>query len=142
MRAVAIGILVLVAVAIGGAFWWMQQPKETAATAPRERLPHQVEVTVPALSAPAMAGSEVFAANCQVCHGTNASGGPGGPPLVHIIYEPNHHGDGSFVAAVRNGVRQHHWNFGNMAPVPGIADQQILEIITYVRELQRANGIN
>lgn len=142
MRAVAIGILVLVVAAIGGALWWMQQPAEPAARATGERLPHQVDVKLPSLSPLAQAGEQVFAANCQVCHGANASGGPGGPPLVHIIYEPNHHGDGSFVAAVRNGVRQHHWSFGNMAPVPGISDQQILEIITYVRELQRANGIN
>jgi mono/diheme cytochrome c family protein len=141
MRVAGIGILVVVVAVIGGAIWWLQQPPENAA-ASGERLQHQVDVKLPSLTPLAEAGSTVFAANCQACHGANASGGPGGPPLVHIIYEPNHHGDGSFVAAVRNGIRQHHWNFGNMAPVPGVSDQQIVEIITYVRELQRANGIN
>lgn len=141
MRVAGIALLVIVVGVIAAAIWWMQSSGNNSTAAGSEPLPHQVQVKLPTLSPAARAGEAVFGANCQVCHGANAAGGPGGPPLVHIIYEPNHHGDGSFVAAVRNGVRQHHWTFGNMAPVPGIADQQLLEIITYVRELQRANGI-
>lgn len=140
MRAVAIVILVITLVGIGGAIWWLEQDEPQTATG--DRLPHQVDVEMPALSAAAQAGAKVFSANCQICHGVNASGGPGGPPLIHKIYEPSHHGDGAFVAAVKVGVREHHWNFGNMPPVPGIGDAQIGQIISYVRELQRANGIN
>ena len=44
--------------------------------------------------------------------------------------------------AVQRGVRQHHWTFGNMPPVPGLNDREVAFIIAYVRELQRANGIN
>jgi len=100
-----------------------------------------LNVTVPKLSGTALEGEKVFAENCSVCHGKNAAGGEQGPPLVHKIYEPNHHADGSIYMAAKRGVRAHHWPFGNMPPVPGVTDQQIATIISYVRTLQRANGI-
>lgn len=102
---------------------------------------HVVTVTVPDLSETAHRGREVFAANCSECHGPDAGGTTEGPPLVHIIYEPGHHADISFLLAVRQGVRQHHWEFGAMDPVEGVSEQQVREIVCYVRELQHANGI-
>ena len=100
------------------------------------------EVTVPQLTDIQMQGEAVFKTNCASCHGVNAAGKDGfGPPLVHKIYEPSHHGDMAFVLAVKQGVRAHHWKFGNMPPVAGVSDQEIQAIIAYVRALQRANGI-
>lgn len=99
-------------------------------------------VKVPALSGTALDGEKAFNANCASCHGKIAAGRDGlAPPLVHKIYEPSHHGDMSFVLAVKQGVRQHHWSFGNMPPVAAVADNEIADIISYVRTLQRANGI-
>jgi len=86
-------------------------------------------------------GAALFATNCAACHGTGAAGSDKGPPLVHKIYEPSHHDDGSFYRAVHQGVRGHHWSFGDMPPVPGVSDAEVEAIITYVRELQRAAGI-
>jgi mono/diheme cytochrome c family protein len=86
-------------------------------------------------------GKVAFATHCAECHGTNATGTDKGPPLVHRYYVPSHHADFSFVQAVRQGVRQHHWRFGNMPPQPGVSQEEINLIIGYVRELQRANGI-
>lgn len=100
-----------------------------------------VAITVPELSEKAQAGEAVFNANCALCHGANASGTNLGPPLVHRIYEPGHHQDFAFRNAVQNGVVAHHWQFGNMLPVPGVAEDDVERIICYVRELQRANGI-
>ncbi|MXW92726.1 MAG: cytochrome c [Rhodospirillaceae bacterium] len=95
------------------------------------------------LSAAAQAGKRLFDANCISCHGPNAVGQEElGPPLVHIIYEPGHHGDESFQRAVALGVRAHHWRFGNMAPVEGLSRDDVALIVAYIRELQRANGIN
>lgn len=103
-----------------------------------------VDVTVPdTLSANAEIGKVGFDAKCAVCHGANAAGQEGvAPPLVHKIYEPGHHGDGAFLLAAKNGVRSHHWSFGNMPPVEGVTDGDVKMIVAYVRELQRANGIN
>lgn len=103
-----------------------------------------VQVDVPAtLSDQAKIGKTAFEAKCAVCHGLNAAGQNGiGPPLVHKIYEPSHHSDVAFVLAVKNGVRSHHWKFGNMPPVEGVTDGNVKNIARYVRELQRENGIN
>ena len=132
-----------VAFGIAGAFLVWNNLEEGSPDQPIQSATDIVAVEVPALSAAAEAGRAVFNARCATCHGLNAAGVEGaGPPLVHKIYEPSHHGDAAFVLAVRRGVPRHHWSFGNMAPVEGVTDQEILGIITYVRELQRANGIN
>ena len=101
-----------------------------------------VDVIVPELSAAAQVGKKQFEVSCVACHGANAAGQEGvAPPLVHIIYEPNHHGDQSFYQAVRHGVRAHHWRFGNMPAIEGVSQSQVANIIIYVRELQRANSV-
>ncbi len=100
-----------------------------------------VEVNVPTLSSFAARGKVAFDANCAECHGTNGAGNENGPPLVHDIYNPGHHADVSFVAAAKRGVAQHHWQFGDMPPQPEVSDTELAEIIRYVRELQRSNGI-
>lgn len=101
-----------------------------------------VQVSVPQLTAAEQEGEALFNANCVTCHGENAAGRDGsGPPLVHVIYEPNHHSDEAFYFAVKNGARAHHWPFGNMQPVEGVSEADVTKIITYVRALQRENGI-
>ncbi len=102
-----------------------------------------VAVTVPDLDQAARAGEATFNEKCANCHGDNAAGQVDvAPPLVHVIYEPGHHSDQSFYLAARRGVRSHHWTFGDMPPVDDITDGEVGQIITYVRALQRANGIN
>ena len=132
-----LSLVALAAAAIVGVVVWTQwlggEPAHSDGAA--------VTITVPAFSAEAEAGQALFEENCMTCHGPHATGTDQGPPLVHRIYEPNHHADISFILAVRNGVRAHHWPFGNMAPVEGVSDEDTIKIIRYVRELQRANGI-
>ncbi|GGK54813.1 c-type cytochrome [Salinarimonas ramus] len=125
-------LLLGVIVALGAAalFWFRPVPSATV-----------VDVAVPALSAQAERGAAAFAANCTACHGANAAGSESGPPLVHRIYEPSHHADGSFHIAVRQGVRAHHWGFGDMPPQPHVTNAEVADIVAYVRELQHANGI-
>jgi len=103
-----------------------------------------VEVVLPKdLSGNATIGKQIFEAKCAACHGLNAVGQNGiAPPLVHKIYEPNHHSDGAFQAAVSNGVRSHHWRFGDMPKIDGLTRADVKMIASYVRELQRENGIN
>ena len=102
---------------------------------------HEVDVVVPSLSGPALEGQAVFEQHCAECHGATAGGTENGPPLVHPLYNPGHHGDMAFVRAAQQGVRAHHWGFGDMAPVPDVTDQDLFLIIRYVRTLQEANGI-
>lgn len=146
--AAGLGLLVVA----GLAFYWMQTappgdgadhamtPPETGQIAEGAPL---VEVALPAeLSVEAEVGQRIFEAKCAACHGVNAAGQNGvAPPLVHQIYEPGHHSDMAFVLAARNGVRSHHWRFGNMPPVDGLTDADIAMVTRYVRELQAENGI-
>lgn len=102
------------------------------------------DVAVPvSFSANAQIGQKVFDAKCSACHGANAAGQKGvAPPLVHKTYEPSHHSDMAFIMAAKNGVRAHHWSFGNMPAIEGITDGEVKLVTAYIRELQRENGIN
>ena len=102
-----------------------------------------VKVTLPAtLTSRAQLGKTAFEGKCAACHGVNGAGNVNaGPPLIHKIYEPSHHGDESFQYATAMGVHAHHWRFGNMPPVEGITRAEVGTIIAYIREVQRANGI-
>jgi len=86
-------------------------------------------------------GAVLFAANCAVCHGQEGMGSKQGPPLINPIYKPSHHNDFSFYRAVNNGSRQHHWQFGDMPPVPGVSIKDTSHIIAYIRQQQRLAGI-
>ena len=136
-------------VAVAAAVWFIVQPSHSRTGVQREE--------GIALSAGALAtvklpnsfteqeqiGASAYDAVCSACHGRNAQGQDGvAPPLVHKIYEPSHHGDMAFVLAAQNGVRAHHWEFGNMPAVEGVTRSDILAIVAYIRALQRANGID
>ncbi len=133
--------IAIAAVLVAGGVGYMMWP--AASQTPTAAAP-LVEVIVPeTLSQNAQFGQLVYEAKCAVCHGVNAAGQDGvAPPLVHIIYEPSHHGDESFLRAATMGVQAHHWPFGNMPPVEGVTPDDVSLIVAYVRALQRANGIN
>ena len=86
-------------------------------------------------------GETTFNANCSACHGKQAAGTDHGPPLVHKVYEPNHHGDQAFQYAAANGVRAHHWEFGNMPKITAVTPADVDQIVKYVRWQQRQAGI-
>ena len=130
----------LAAAIVGVGVWWMYAPHGTHMFSPGDKGP-MVQVSVPDLSAAARAGKGVFDESCASCHGVNAAGSNQGPPLVHKIYEPNHHGDAAFYAAVQLGVRAHHWSFGSMPAVEGVSKRDVSLILRYIRDLQKANDI-
>lgn len=96
-------------------------------------------------SAPATAdfvsGEELYAANCARCHGADLRGTANGPPHLHPVYEPGHHGDDAFRLAIAQGAAQHHWDFGPMPAIDGLDEDDVDDIIAYVRQQQRDVGI-
>ena len=86
------------------------------------------------------AGELLYQASCAECHGADLRGTALGPSHLSIVYQPGHHGDAAFAFAARNGVPQHHWPFGDMAPVLGLSDDDLSAIVAYVRENQRVFG--
>ncbi len=150
MKYLVIAILVG---AIGAGIWWLASPRQSVETATpitsamhsgadtQAAMPAE-QVIVPDLSPAAQIGERAFVAVCSACHGINAAGTEKGPPLIHNLYRPGHHPDASFVSAVRQGVVAHHWEFGNMPPPSEtLTNADIAGIATYVREMQRANGV-
>ena len=129
-------VLAILAVALfGGAYaFWTSANNQNAAEA-------AFNAAGGGLSEIALKGRNIFNSRCATCHGYDAGGGQNGPPLIHEIYEPSHHGDATFHLAVQNGVRAHHWQFGDMPPQPGVKEADVDAIIAFVRETQRANGI-
>ena len=86
-------------------------------------------------------GEAKFNNFCLRCHGAQGRGTNNGPPLVHKIYEPSHHADMAFQRAAAQGVRAHHWKFGNMPKIEEATPEDVTQIIGYVRWLQRQAGI-
>lgn len=91
---------------------------------------------------PDMAAGEVrYRSLCARCHGDMLQGSDEGPPLHDPVYASSRHGDLAFYHAVNNGVRQHHWQFGDMPMLTGITPEQVSDIVHFVRNTQRIAGI-
>jgi mono/diheme cytochrome c family protein len=136
-------LLGLLAVAAVVAYFYMQpNPSSPQDNADAPRGEAIVKIEMPPIEGNAAIGQRTFEFACAKCHGQNAVGIDGaGPPLIHRIYEPGHHADESFQRAVALGVRSHHWSFGNMPPVEGLTRADVAMVVEYIREIQRANGI-
>lgn len=153
MNKALIGLAGLVVAGGVAALIWGGDPEDDRARPTVNTMMHGAEAAAPApaaddivmparLSSPAQMGQIAFEENCAACHGKSLAGTKKGPPFIHDIYKPSHHADFAFQRAARFGVRAHHWRFGDMPPVEGVTDKQIEWITRYVREVQRANGIN
>ncbi len=144
----AIGGVIVVAAA--GFFWSMTKPTDRATPTVNAAAhgadaaaaaPEATSIIMPELSQIAQSGEIAFKESCAACHGATLAGTDSGPPLIHQLYVPGHHGDAAIARAAKNGVISHHWGFGNMPPVVGITDANLRWITTYIREMQVANGI-
>lgn len=112
-----------------------------AATGPARAQAMPIPAPSSGLMPNAALGKGLYAKHCAQCHGASLAGTNNGPPLVHRVYEPSHHGDAAFQIAVRYGVRQHHWKFGDMSSLPGVSADDVAHITSYVRAEQRNAGI-
>lgn len=139
-----IGASAFVAAAALGAVVFLRAPLPDDAAHPTTGAGGaMVSISMPEIDGNAAVGQTIFESVCAACHGAQGVGNAeAGPPLIHKIYEPSHHGDESFQRAVAHGVRAHHWQFGNMPPVAGLTRGDVAMVIAYIREIQRANGID
>lgn len=88
-----------------------------------------------------MQGAKKFHSMCSGCHGRWGEGTDQGPPLMHAHYKPSHHDDVSFYRAVKQGVRAHHWNFGDMPAIEEVSQSDMEAIVPFLRWLQQEKGI-
>ena len=47
----------------------------------------------------------------------------------------------TWLSPKRRGSQAHHWGFGDMPTVAGVSDADLADIIAFIRETQKANGI-
>lgn len=87
-------------------------------------------------------GEELFTRNCVACHGAGAMGTANGPPLVHEMYREEIFADDRIADATRNGAQQRNWSYGRMPGIGGLSDQDVADLIAYVREVQDDAGLN
>ncbi len=91
-------------------------------------------------AATATDGAALYEQACASCHGSDLRGTDQGPSHLSQVYAPDHHPDASFRAAITQGSPAHHWQFGDMAPVAGLDDDEIDVIIAYIRDQQEMHG--
>ena len=85
-------------------------------------------------------GAALYEKSCASCHGSDLRGTDKGPSHLSQVYAPDHHTDEAFRSAIANGSVAHHWDFGDMEPVPGLGSAEVEAIIDYVRDQQERHG--
>lgn len=116
-------------------------PGEESSSKPRDPMTGKTEFDIPVQDSTLVAeGEALYQASCSVCHGSDLRGTALGPSQLSVIYNPDHHGDGSYAVAVTAGVRAHHWSFGNMPSVDGVTEDDFDRILAFIRENQRVQG--
>ena len=88
-----------------------------------------------------LSGRLLFSNSCARCHGALLTGTAAGPPLLHQFYRPGLHPDESFIVAIRLGVRNHHWQYGDMPLIADLSDAEIAAIIGFIRAAQVDGGL-
>jgi alcohol dehydrogenase (cytochrome c) len=77
-------------------------------------------------------GQRIYNGTCQTCHGPSGAGDPGrgGPPL-NTSGLKNGDGDADLFRTIRNGVAG-----TQMPPYKGLRDEQIWQLVSFIRSLQ------
>lgn len=108
---------------------------------PIDPMTGQSDFNIPPQDSELVAEGEVlYQVSCAACHGSDLRGTDLGPSQLSVVYQPGHHSDLNYLSAVFNGVQAHHWNFGDMAPISGLTEDDVVRIIAYIREAQRTEG--
>ncbi len=86
-------------------------------------------------------GATLYEQSCASCHGSDLRGTDKGPPHLSEVYASDHHSDDSFRSAITNGAPSHHWDFGDMPPVPDLSAEDIDDILAFVRQQQATHEL-
>ena len=86
-------------------------------------------------------GEALFAGNCSFCHGLQLQGTSQGPALNSQMYGPSQLADQNIYRAVRRGVKQRNWKFGEMPARAYLSPEKAGHIVAYIRQTQWQSGI-
>src|SRR5262245_53514121 len=80
----------------------------------------------------AVEGQRTFDGTCQTCHGASGVGDPGrGGPALNTTGLKQGDGDADLFRTIRQGV-----SGTQMPPYKGLRDEQIWQLVSYIRSLQ------
>jgi mono/diheme cytochrome c family protein len=101
--------------------------------------PDRGEVT--GTSAPnATDGEQVYSDYCAACHGADFEGTTQGPSHLDPAFDPELTTDADYEAAIREGAETEDFEFVRMPPIRSLDDQQIADVIAYIRRVQEERG--
>lgn len=104
------------------------------ASSPETAVPRQHEARK--FSQLAVAGMRLYVSHCEDCHGRNGVGTEKGPSLHYEIYHAPNLGQVAFHTAVKHGVQESRWEYGDM-PKSNLSFNEIEQVARYVRDVQR-----
>jgi mono/diheme cytochrome c family protein len=99
------------------------------------------EATAPPVQGDAAAGSIPYREYCAGCHGEDGRGAAAGPGLLDARYALPGFDDQALVTAIVEGAPEREWDFGPMPRIRGLGQQELADLVAFVRELQRGAGI-
>ena len=138
---IPIGVVVAIVAVVFIVFGSGGEGESSASGPPRDPMTGKTEFDIPVQDPQLVAAGEVlYKSSCAACHGSDLLGTAVGPPHLSVIYNPEHHGDGAFAMAVINGVRSHHYGFGDMPAISTVTEEDFIRILAYIREMQRTEG--
>ena len=97
--------------------------------------------TEPVSSQSFQQGGIAFIEECAGCHGRLAQGTDRGPNLIHPDYGPGNRSDAQIRQVVREGVPTRRRDYVDMLPTTNLSEHKLEQMVTYLREIQRMNGI-
>jgi cytochrome c len=83
-------------------------------------------------------GEVVFNTFCISCHGLHGTGiVKAGPALLDTLFGPAQVSDDAMISAMDRGASQRNFSFGAMPPVQRLSREDAVQVVNYVRWLQR-----
>lgn len=87
------------------------------------------------------AGEQVYADRCAACHGRDFQGSAQAPSHLEPYFAPDNTSDEDYRNAVRNGAETAEFDYNSM-PALNLSDQEITDVIAYIRSVQVERGFN
>lgn len=94
------------------------------------------------LEADPVAGEQTYQDFCGSCHGRDFEGSVRGPSQLDAVFAPDVTTDEDYRDAIRDGAQEQHYDFGPMPAIGSLDDQEIANVIAYVRQVQQERGLS
>ena len=87
-------------------------------------------------------GEQTYRDFCGSCHGRDFEGSSNGPSHLDAVYAPEYTTDDDFRTAITQGAPEANYDFGRMPAIASLDDQEITDVIAYIRRVQDERGFN